>query len=196
MVENYNKYGFTGTPDSDRGTFVGSPTRLRRSVQEELIYRYKYDNESIEYLAIEYHLTPSVLSKWFDELDIQPVDFNDEQVLREFELEIEHKKRVNSIRLAGSILNQMATSWESLVDTEQLIIETIRETVKDLKNQSLADPASLAALTRSHSIMVDQRIKMQNLANEQNSSLSTSGIINRRIEEIFKEIDNLSVIGE
>lgn len=197
MIDKYNTYGSLDFgSNSDSKPFLGDPRKLRRAVREELIYRYKYDDEDIEYLAIEYRLTPSCLREWLEQEEITPVNLNDIANLRLLEQEIEQKKRVNAVRIAGAILNNTVSTWERLQDTGQLLLEMVQNTVKTLNNQDLVDPRVISSLTRAHHDMVEQQVKLKTLAENQNSLVTMSGMVTQRIEDLFKEIDSLSVIGD
>ena len=181
-------------PKGDLKPFVGDPDSLSITEREELVFRFKYNGESVELLALNFRLTPSVLARWFKESDIEPVDLSKDEELEKLERLLEKQKRINSVRLAGSILFRTSTTWEHISSAERIILELIENTAKALKAFETIDPRAISSLTKAHTTIVKQQLEIKAFIDESSCLENLTGLVSDKLESIFKEIDNLSVV--
>lgn len=195
MDENFKKFGLPNIgSDDDLKPFIGKPEGLPQAEREELVFRFKYHNETVEFLAIEYRLTPSLLARWLEENNISPVDLNNDEELEKLEKSLERQKRINAVRLTGSILTNMNTAWNKIARTEQILLTVIESTAKSMIGFEVVDPKSVSALTKAHNTMVTQQLEIKAVAEESDNLGNLTGLLSKRLESIFKEIDNIGVI--
>lgn len=195
MDENFKKFGLPNIgSDEDLKPFIGKPENLSQVERDELVYRFMYGNETIEFLAIEYRLTPSLLARWLEEKNISQVDLNNDEELEKFERSLEKQKRINAVRLTGSILNNMNTAWEKIARTEQTLLSIIESTAKSMKAFEVVDPRMVSALTKAHNTMVTQQLEIKAVAEESDNLGNLTGLLSKRLESIFKEIDDLGAV--
>lgn len=161
MSENLKTYSFTNTEESEElKPFIGCPDKLSSADREELIYRFQYGEETSEFLAIEYRLTPSKLNSWLEEKNIKPIDLTDPAELEKFESYLEHQKRIKVARLHGAVLAHLGSSWEKISRTEQKLLSVIENSANSMAAFTVVDPKVVCALTRAHTAMTKQMFEI------------------------------------
>lgn len=180
------------TPDLK--PFIADPEKLSAAERSQLCYRFKYNDETLEFLAIEYRLLPSKLQIWLDANDIHPVDLEDEEEIRKLEKHIEDDKRIQAARLSGLILASAARSWEILQNTEQLMLDSIQKAAKSYCSFEIVDPKAISTLTKAHTAMVKQQIELRKVATDEDSLGNLAGLISKKLDSLFEEIDNIEAI--
>jgi len=195
MNEKFKKYGSSNAQTGDDlEVFVGSPEKLNQSIREEMVYRYKYGNETVEYLAIEYRLLPSSLRTWLEQNSVVPVDLSNEDELDKFEKMLEQKKRITAIRFTGSVLNHMNTTWERLAKTEHQILKALDSAIEDVNNAEVVNPKALSSLAKVHTSMTKQLLDNKAAAEEGDNFGSLTNLLSKKLESVFDEIDDLNAI--
>lgn len=174
--------------------FIGDPKYLSQAEREALLFQYAYDRETVEFLAIEYRLTPSLLSSWIEREGIEVKDLNEESSLAEYEKALEQEKRIKAAQLAGSVLAHANLAWKKVSKTEQYILSAIEKAAQNLNEADFINPADLSILAKAHTAMVRQLLDTKAFTEREEGLGKLAGSVSRQLETLFDEINDLVVL--
>ena len=149
-----NKQDNSISDDMVRKPFVGAPSMLPLAERQELIYRYQYLDESIEFLATHYYVTPSSLKAWLNQNDIERKELKTEEDIHDFEVHVNELYKSLQIRLLGLVALNSAKAWESLAMSEENILFGLETASKNVSEQRYPDAKTLASLASAHDKLV------------------------------------------
>ena len=149
-----NKKDLESPDDTVIRPFIGAPSMLPLAEREELIYRYQYLEESIEFLGTHYQVTPSSLKAWLDKHDIERKELKTEDDLHDFEAHVNETYKSLQVRLLGLVALNSAKAWGSLAISEENILFGLETATKNVSEQRFPDAKTLSSLASAHDKLV------------------------------------------
>ena len=149
-----NKKDLESPEDTVVRPFVGAPTMLPLAERQELIYRFQYLEESVEFLATHYQVTPSSLRAWLNENSIERKALKTEEDLHDFEVHVNETYKSLQVRLLGLVALNSAKAWSSLAVSENNILFGLETASKNVSEQKYPDAKTLSSLASAHDKLV------------------------------------------
>jgi len=115
--------------------YICDPEFLSQIETQELIFKYKYLNESITYLADFYRLDKNLLQDYFYENNIYPIEINKDN-LEQIKKEIEQVYLKNTVLMAGLALSHSITVQQYSLAIEKDLLESTAH-LASIENEKL-----------------------------------------------------------
>ncbi len=171
--------------------FIADPDLLPLASREELIYKYKYLEDSITSLASQYRVRPDMLEDFIEEHQIKRTPLNSAEDFDNLNKYVQEMYVNIRIRLSGLVALQTAKIWEGLAETEDLLLDSLKEAATDLNKASFIDPKTINTLVSAHAKIVDRQelIRRAIEVPAENDIKKIASMLSEDIKDLMESID-------